>query len=416
MLNKVITGLLVFLVVLSGSLGAYAYRLNQQITDLGEQLSSSQSEQAALISAVTDELTAFRGEALNAIDRLQGGIDKNIGEIATLGEAIDENVAGIDSVRGEIAAVKDTSAELSQSVLQASKIYQAASQAIVRVTDGETVVGSGFIIDGAGHVVTAHHVAESITKIRVILANGDISAATVTGSSQFSDIAVLTLADVPAVQPLNFADSATLLVGQPVVTIGSPFNLTATLTSGVVSQLNGFIEVEYSSGSRWVASLIQFDAPVNPGNSGSPLLNSRGEVIGMVIARIDPEEGDGVSHAISSNKLRRVTTSLISQGTFDYPWLGVEVTDLTPQEAQNRGLDTMNGIVVMTVSAGGPTDAAGIKGGDIMVAIDGKELRNVGGLTSYLGEYKSPGGRATITIIRDKTKLELSLTVGSQPS
>lgn len=415
MVNKVIIGILVFLVVLNGGLSMHSYLLSQQINALSEQLTSSQEEQATQIGAVTDGLIAFKGESLNNIGILRKELDGTVTKIDILGEEIDGAMTKINVVQNETRGeIRDLVSELSQSVLNATKIYQEATQAVVRITDGERVIGSGFIIDDEGHVVTAQHVIEDITEIEVILADGSISAATLAGSSRPSDVAILTLENAPAAKPLRFADSATLLVGQPVVTIGNPLNLTATLTSGVVSQFNGYLEIEYDSQRRPVANLIQFDAPVNFGNSGCPLLNSRAEVIGMVIARVNPERGDGIYYAVSSNKLKRVTASLINQGFFDYPWLGVDVTDLTPQEAKDRELDTINGVLVNEVLAGGPAETAGIKVDDIIVAIDGQTIRNVADLTSYLGEHKTPGEKATLTLIRGKTKLELPLEIGKR--
>lgn len=415
MVNKVIIGILVFLVVLNGGLSMHSYLLSQQINALSEQLTSSQEEQATQIGAVTDELIAFKGESLNKIGILRKELDGTVTKIDILGEEIDGAMTKINVVQNETRGeIRGLVSELSQSVLNATKIYQEATQAVVRITDGERVIGSGFIIDDEGHVVTAQHVIEDITEIEVILADGSISAATLVGSSRPSDVAILALENAPAAKPLRFADSATLLVGQPVVTIGNPLNLTATLTSGVVSQFNGYLEIEYDSQRRPVANLIQFDAPVNFGNSGCPLLNSRAEVIGMVIARVNPERGDGIYYAVSSNKLKRVTASLINQGFFDYPWLGVDVTDLTPQEAKDRELDTINGVLVNEVLAGGPAETAGIKVDDIIVAIDGQTIRNVADLTSYLGEHKTPGEKATLTLIRGKTKLELPLEIGKR--
>ncbi|GAI50687.1 unnamed protein product, partial [marine sediment metagenome] len=120
-----------------------------------------------------------------------------------------------------------------------------------------------------------------------------------------------------------------------------------------------------------MANLIQFDAAVNFGNSGCPLLNSEGEVIGMVIARIEPNEGDGIYYAVSSNKLKRVTASLIAQGSFDYPWIGVGIANLTPQMVQTRALETTNGILVGEILAESPASAAGIEVDDIIMAFDG---------------------------------------------
>ncbi len=158
-----------------------------------------------------------------------------------------------------------------------------------------------------------------------------------------------------------------------------------------------------------MANIIQFDAAINSGNSGSPLLNSKGEVIGMVVARIDPKLGDGVYYAVSSNKVKRVALSLIERGSFDYPWLGVEITDLTPETAKTRNLETVNGALVKTVISATPAEAAGIKVDDIIVAINGTPVRNIADLTCYLGEHTSPGDEVTLTLLRDGTKIELPI-------
>ncbi len=310
--------------------------------------------------------------------------------------------------------ISNVTAAFSPSVINASEVYQEVRQAIVRISNGERTIGSGFILDAQAHVVTAHHVTENLPNIYVILSDGRISSATIAGSCQHSDIAVLTLEDELTVDPLALADSATVKIGEPVVTIGNPFDLTETLTSGIVSQINRFVEIETDSETRWVANLIQFDAAANFGNSGGPLLNSEGKVIGMVIARVNPDEGDGIYYAASSNKIRRVAASLIDQGSFDYPWLGVSITNLTPQTAEDRELETTNGVLVKKVFADSPAKTAGIKVDDIIVAIDGMAVRDVADLTSYLGEHKSPDEEATLELIRDTTKMELSVEIGKR--
>lgn len=324
---------------------------------------------------------------------------------------IGEATSRLDILEDEIG---DVAAAFSPSLINANEVYQEVRQAIVRISNGERTVGSGFILDAQAHVVTAYHVTENLPNIYVILSDGSISPATITGSCQHSDVAVLTLEDELPVDPLALADSATVRIGEPVVTIGNPFELTETLTSGIVSQVNRFVEIEADSETRWVANLVQFDAAANFGNSGGPLLNSEGEVIGMVIARVNPDEGDGIYHAVSSNKIRRVTASLIDQGSFDYPWLGVEITNLTPQTTQERELETTNGVLVKRVFTDSPAKTAGIKDDDIIVAIDGMAVRDVADLTSYLGEHKSPDEETTLELIRDTTKMELAVKLGKR--
>ena len=257
---------------------------------------------------------------------------------------------------------------------------------------------------------------ENLTNIYVILPDGRASRATITGISEHSDIAVLELDTEVDIAPPLLADSSEIRIGEPVVAIGNPFDLTGTLTAGVVSQVNRFVEIEGGAQSRWIANLIQFDAPANPGNSGCPLMNAKGDVIGLVIARINPSEGDGIYYAVSANKMKRVATSLIEHGFFNYPWLGISMINLTPQLAETKNLDTINGILVTGYPAISPARAAGVTIDDIIVAIDGIKISNAADITAYLGEYKSPDEVATLTVIRNGREIELSVKLGERSS
>jgi len=426
MINKVITSIVVFLLVLvGGGFGYYAFTLNQQIFSLSEQLTTFQAEQATRIDTISNELLTLRGEIQTEVGGLQTKIDKNLTQIAALGNEIDVNMSkiagleeGLKTTQSQLDVlakeVKDTTG-LSQSIIDAEKVYPKVSQATVRISNGERTIGSGFIFDSESHVLTANHVVESLSKIYVILPDGRISIATSTGSDLISDVAVLELEEKPAVEPLTLADSSQVRIGEPVAAVGSPLDIAETLNTGIISQINRYAEINYNSGTRWVANLIQFDAAVNAGNSGCPLVNAKGEVIGMVIARIEPTEGEGIYYAVSSNKIKRVAASLIDKGSFDYPWLGVGIVDLTPQMAQERALETANGALVQNVFSDSPAEATGIEVDDIIVAIDGVMVRDTAAFTSYLGEYKSPGETATLTIIRDSSSLEKPITIGKHP-
>jgi len=418
MANKVVTGILVLLVILMGGIGYYTYALGQQLT-------AFETGQTARVDAITDELVTLRTETASSINALEGKIGETLAEIDTLQEelgATQTQIAGLESAIGgvtsQVESMEDrldsTVAELSRSAIDASEVYQKVSQATVRISDGQNTIGSGIIFNAQGHVLTAHHVADSLSEIYVMLYDGRISRATTVGSCQFSDIAVLKLEDNPDIEPPPLADSSNVKVGEPVAAIGSPLDLRDTLTAGIISQVNRFAEIQYDTQTRWVPNLFQFDAAVNSGNSGGPLASSDGEVIGIVIARISPLEGDGIYWAVSSSKARRVATAIIEQGSFDYPWIGVGITDLTPQIVQEMALETANGVLIRGVFSGGPAEAAGIKVDDIIVSLDAMPVTDSADLTSYLGEFKSPGDAATIGLIRGSTEIELSIEVGKR--
>ena len=424
MTNKIIIGILVFLAVLYSGLGYYSYTLNQQVVLLQSQLHTLRIEQSAQTDNLSGELTILRGEVIASISQVESNLeesqtrmktlenetDENSAKLESLEDMTDEILTGVEALENEVSRVT----EFSLPVLDATRVYEKASQATVRISNGEGVVGSGFIYDNEAHVVTAYHVVEALSEIYVILPDGRVSRATVNGSCPYSDVAVLTLDDKLDIEPVPLADSAGVRVGEPVAAIGNPFDLEETITTGIVSQVNRQAEIENNAQTRLISNLIQFDAAVNYGNSGCPLLNSEGEVIGLVIARIEPGEGDGIYYAVSSNKVQRVVTSLITEGFFDYPWLGIGISNLTPQVMQTLTLDTTNGVLVGGVQARGPAALAGIQVDDTIIAIDGFVVRNVADLTSYLGEYLSPEETVAITLIRNSARMDLSLVVGKR--
>jgi len=411
MAQKVIMGILVVLLVLMGGMGYYFYTLDQHIDQLGERLTAFEAEQASRIDAISGELGNLRTETQNTLSSLEAGL-------AAAKARIDSQESEISGVSSSVESLNErvTSAEsdISGSVINAGNIYEKVSRATVRITDGQDVVGSGFFFDNEGHVVTAQHVISALTQIYVITDDGRVSKATTIGSCQYSDVAVLKLENSPSIESPPLADSSKVRIGEPVIAIGSPFNLRDTLTGGIISQVNQYANYGTDTENRRVANLLQFDAAVNPGNSGGPLVNSSGEVVGIVVARINANEGDGIYWAIASNKVKRVAEAIITSGSFAYPWVGVGIIDLTPQTVQEKSLETINGALVADVFSDGPANAAGIQSGDIIVAIDGVSVRDIADLTSYLGEYKSPGDTTELSILRGTTKIEISVTVGTR--
>ena len=432
MRNKILMVFLALLIIISGGLSYYAYTVSRQVEILSDQLAGLSAEQAERISTLSGELSLQKEEVLNRVGELESGINRNLGKIGGLESeigGIDENrlqlgVMADDIIRSQDRArlleveIKET-AELTKSfsggVLDANLAFEIVNQATVGISDGTQIIGSGFVYQNEGHVVTAQHVVVNLDEIYLIFPDGQVRAANITGTGVFSDVAVLEFANEIEVTPPVIADSSNLKVGEPVVVIGSPFSLNQTLTSGIVSQTNRFTDIEYDGQTRWVANLIQFDAAVNFGNSGGPLANAAGEIIGLVIARIGPEEGDGVYYAVSANKFRRVADAIIAEGSFEYPWFGFGISDLTPLEARELNLKTINGALVASVMADGPAGAAGVQVDDIILSVDGIPVASVAELVSYLGEMKIPGDQATLGIRRDTTEIELSMEIGKRP-
>jgi len=394
MLKKVIIIVLAFLLVIIGGLGFYSFNLNQKIVALTE------------LQADTNSQIGGMQAGINILDRKLTAFNKETGsQLLEIGDEIITLNAKIEDL---------------PSTIDARELYQKVSQGVVEIVTetgvGEGAAGSGFIFHSEWFVVTAYHVVKDANKVYVILPDGSVTTANIISYCPYSDISVLKLKQAVSAEPLTLGDSSALAIGEPVIAIGSPFELSGTITSGIVSQKDRFVDIEYNGGEhRAVPNLIQCDASVNFGNSGGPLINAQGEVIGLVIARVDPLEGDGVYYAVSSNKLKRVADAIIDYGYYGYPWLGVAVADLTPAEAQARQLDTINGTLV-TALLEGPAASAGVTVDDIIVAIDEIPIRETADLTSYLGENKSPQEQATLTILRHGIRLDLSVELARRES
>jgi S1-C subfamily serine protease len=425
MANKVIIGILVLLVLLAGGTGYYSYTLNERIDNLNEQLGVFQTEQTTRVNTLSEDLARMREETSRGISSLEGQIEESQAGIDALEAELGETGARIATAESEIGGItaqveemdeRISSAEtdISQSIIDAGEVYEKISRATVRISNGASTVGSGFIYDNEGNVITASHVVKGLTEVYVVTYEGLVSRASKVSSCQFSDVAVLKLEDNPGIEPPPMGDSSTIRIGEPVIAVGSPLDLRDTLTAGIISQVNRFAEIGYNGDSLWVANLLQFDAAVNAGNSGCPLANAEGEIIGLVIARIYPTEGDGIYYAVAANKFKRVADALIAKGSFDYPWVGVAVTEITPEMVEDRGLGNANGVLVADVFIGSPAHTAGILAEDIITAIDGVPVRNSADLTSYLGEYKSPGDTCVLDIVRGAIKREITVEVGTR--
>jgi 2-alkenal reductase len=300
--------------------------------------------------------------------------------------------------------------------------------------------GSGFVYDNLGHVVTNYHVVEGANVIEVRFTSGFMGYGTVVGTDLDSDIAVVKV-DGPAEEfhPVPLGDSDALHVGQTVVAIGNPFGLNTTMTVGIVSALGRTLDSAHQSpdGNLFTAGdIIQTDAAINPGNSGGPLFNINGEVIGVnraIISNNTTANGQptnsGIGFAVSVNIVKRVTPVLIEKGKYDYPYLGISSIDsLTLEMVDALGLKTYTGAYVTDVAPGGPADKAGIKagdkatslrglmaGGDLIVALDGRDIRTFDELLSYLITHKGPGDTVVLTVLRGEEKTDITVTLDKRP-
>ncbi|HET7144154.1 MAG TPA: trypsin-like peptidase domain-containing protein [Anaerolineales bacterium] len=300
--------------------------------------------------------------------------------------------------------------------------------------------GSGFVYDGQGHIVTNYHVIEGAKVIEIRFTSGFMAYGTLIGTDLDSDLAMIKV-DAPAseLHPLPLGDSDLLKVGQTVVAIGNPFGLNTTMTVGIISALGRTLEAirETPDGRPFTAGdIIQTDAAINPGNSGGPLFNINGEVIGInraIRTNSTTDTGQpvnsGIGFAISINIVKRVAPALIADGKYDYPYLGVASQDsLTLEMVEALGLSTFTGAYVTDVVSGGPAERAGIKGGstptnipglfgggDLIVAIDGREIQTFDELLAYLITNKSPGDTVVLRILRDKEKVDVTVTLGKRP-
>ena len=319
-------------------------------------------------------------------------------------------------------------------------LYQQVLPGVVAIRAG-TSLGSGFVFDGEGHVITNQHVVEGSSDVEVDFSSGFKAHGTVIGSDIDADVAVIQV-DAPAeeIHPLAIGDSSTLNVGEQVVAIGNPFGLSGTMTLGIVSGLGRtqVASVSPEGGHFNTADIIQTDAAINPGNSGGPLFNLNGEVVGINQSiRTDTFNGatgnavnSGVGFSISINLVKRIVPYLIRDGKYEYPYLGISSPEreLGLAEIEALGLNTYTGAYVTSVIPGGPADQAGIRagdtptsipdlnaGGDIITAIDGHPVDTFDELLSYLTTNKSPGDTVVLTVLRNGQLMDITVTLGTRP-
>lgn len=315
-----------------------------------------------------------------------------------------------------------------------SKSQDGVVQIVVRKTGdnaSDRAIGSGIVYDLSGHIITSNHVVEDYQKIRVVFHDGQSYSAKVSGTDRFADLAVIKVdADPQALHPLPLGDSSKLRIGDQVTAIGSPFGLSGSMTSGIVSQLGRILNPPNLQ-SFSIPNVIQTDAAINPGNSGGPLLNNYGEVIGINTA-IQTETGEfsGVGFAIPSNTMKKIVPVLIQTGHYKHPWLGVSGITVDPDLADSLGLSTHSGFLIENIVSDSPASKAGLHasnqtktvdgikykfGGDIITGIDSIKVTKLEDLLNYLQDYKYAGDTMIMHIVRDNKTMDVTLTLQERP-
>jgi len=328
--------------------------------------------------------------------------------------------------------------------LTVNQIYRRSGPGVVQITStiassgsgdqfqqASQALGSGFVLDREGHIVTNYHVVEGATSTEVRFSNDDTLKATLVGSDPSTDVALLKVeASAGALTPLSLADSAKVEVGDAVVAIGNPFGLERTVTTGIVSALQRAVKAPNGFS---IDHVIQTDAAINHGNSGGPLLDTRGDVIGINSQIETGGSGDGnvgIGFAVPANTVKTVVAQLLASGKVDHAYLGVSAVELTQDVASSFKLPVTEGLVIQTVTAGSGASGAGLKagtdqaviagqslrmGGDVIVAADGTKVATIDELRDVVAAHK-PGDRIELDIYRGGTKKTVTVTLGRQPT
>ena len=360
------------------------------------------------------------------------------GDLSQINTELDSLRFQLSSAQLEIQGLRDQlkiKASNNTDSLILTQLYNRTRNSVVLIsvrtaTGGGT--GSGFVYDEDGRIITNNHVVEDATSITVTFLNGRIADATLVGTDPYSDMAVIDV-NIPSEDliPLRLGSSSDLLVGEYVAAIGNPFGLANTMTLGIVSALG---RQSSAPGNYVIVDVIQTDAAINPGNSGGPLLSLRGEVVGMNTWILsDTGQFSGVGFAIPSDTIKREVNSIIETSGYQHPWIGITGRQMSPAVAQAMSLDSNTmGTLVVSVTAGSPAEAAGLRGGDrqatiegtalsvggdIIIGVDGHAMSNFYDLINYVERNKRPGDVVTFTVIRSggSDTLNIDLTLGVRP-
>jgi len=367
-------------------------------------------------------------------------------------EEIDDLQTQVTSLRQELFQVQTTQNQNNQNVTAVSVDNVSISQLYAQVEDSVVVIrgmmitqydlfgrayysqiqGSGFAYNFMEQVVfvTNYHVVEGAVNITVTFSNGNSYPAMVLGSDPYAELAVLSV-DAPEKEfvPIEIANSSSLQVGDPVMVVGTPYGLAGSMSVGYVSALGRTLTAE-TTGGYVIANVIQTTAALNPGNSGGPVLNYQGQVVGIATAIV--EDSEGLGFAIPSNTILREIGDLINTGFYEnHPWLGASGTDLNYEISEVMGIDVTYGWMIAEVASGGPAEKASLQGGteqieivdslvtiggDIVIAIDGSRITSIEDLSAYMEEYALPEQTVNLLIVRDNEKTIIPIELGRRPT
>ena len=380
---------------------------------------------------VLNEVNVTNETHTHSIDEI-AGVTQSIEDVAEKTESVTNIVKKVEAIEKKVEAI----AEIMETDIEFSlaEIFGMSEESVVQVNvlrgDSEGGVGSGFVYSEQGHIITNQHVVKNEDRVTVTFLDGESYIADVIGRDADLDIAVIKIEsfNLTKMKPMLIGDSSTLNVGEKIIAIGNPFGLSGSMTSGIISQIGRLLpqDTGYS-----IPDVIQTDAAINPGNSGGPLINMKGEVVGINTA-IQSTTGEftGVGFAVPSNTLKKVVPVLIGEGEFHHPWMGISGTDVDPELAKFRGLESSKGFVVVSVIDGSPAEKAGMKGvsqtseidgrefpvnGDIIIEIDGKTVRKISDILIHLQREKHVGDEMIITVLRTGITIDLTMVLEERP-
>ena len=331
---------------------------------------------------------------------------------------------------GEVTSIQTSSKFSLMEIFE--KTEASVVQVNVRSADGRIMpgsMGSGFVYSDDGYIITNNHVIDNAEKVTITFLDGESYIAQIIGTDSDLDLAVVKVQPGSTyLQPIPIGDSSQLKVGQEIAAIGNPFGLSGSMTSGIISQMGRLLPQD--SGYS-IPDVNQTDAAINPGNSGGPLLNMKGEVVGINTA-IQSATGEftGVGFAVPSNTVKKVIPVLIEDGIFYHPWMGISGSDVDPELAKVRELNSSKGFLIATVIEGSPAEDAGLQGititkeidgreypmdGDIILKIDDVVVRKISDILVYLQREKSIGDEMIMTVNRDGMLIEKVLVLGERP-